>query len=213
MKLTRMKRLRVAYDARLPTARWGGLLHVLRVEQPELQFEWCPLGFPTPGRPLLHDADVGLLVEPPRREGLSALTLETSPMVVAVAVGHRLARRSELCLADVLDEPFPGVVDPDPQWTAFWTLDEQRGGPARFTDDAVTDADEGLQVVVSGRAIAALPASLAAGLPHPGVVALPLVDGPQVATHLVWRANDDRPAVRSFVELAEAMTSGRAQAY
>jgi hypothetical protein len=39
-----------------------------------------------------------------------------------------------------------------------------------------------------------------------GVVALPLSDGPPVRTDLVWRSDDDNPAVRSLVDLATAWT-------
>jgi hypothetical protein len=38
------------------------------------------------------------------------------------------------------------------------------------------------------------------------VVALPLSDGPPVRTDLVWRSDDDNPAVRSLVDLATAWT-------
>lgn len=69
---------------------------------------WQRTGFPRSTRSLLERADVGLFVAPPREAGLSALTVETSEMLVLVAVGHHLARRQELTVADILDEPFPG---------------------------------------------------------------------------------------------------------
>ena len=97
----------------------------------------------------------------------------------------------------------------DPEWSAFWTLDEQRGAPATRTDDDVQNAEQGLEVVARGPAIVTVPAWMADGLPHPGVVALPLVDGPDVATRFVWRAADDGdPAVAALVDLATAWTAG-----
>jgi DNA-binding transcriptional LysR family regulator len=74
------RQLRIVFDARLPTARWGPLFHVFRLEHPDLRLEWQPTGFPTRGRPLLEGADLGLFVEPPRKAGVSALTLDVSPM-------------------------------------------------------------------------------------------------------------------------------------
>jgi hypothetical protein len=50
---------------------------------------------------------------------------------------------------------------------------------------------------------------VATGLPHPGVVSLPLRDGPQVATRLLWDADDHGPVVASLVELAIAWTGDR----
>jgi DNA-binding transcriptional LysR family regulator len=127
-------------------------------------------------------------------------------MVVVMAVGHRLADHHELTVADVLHEPFPGGLDLHPEWSAFWTLDKQRGAPPQCTDDDVRTAEQGLEVVASGRAIATVPAWVASGLAHPGVVALPLRDGPQAATRLIWGSDDNSPAVLSLVQLATAWT-------
>jgi hypothetical protein len=43
-------------------------------------------------------------------------------------------------------------------------------------------------------------------LPHPGVIALPLLDGPQVATRLLWSSDENCPVVAALVELATAWT-------
>jgi hypothetical protein len=50
---------------------------------------------------------------------------------------------------------------------------------------------------------------MADGLPHPGVVALPLRDGPLVHTRLVWRSGDEDPIIDALVGLAEAWTRKR----
>jgi DNA-binding transcriptional LysR family regulator len=199
-------RVRVVFDARLPHARWGPLFHVFCLEQPGVRLDWQPAGFPTRDQSLLEGADVGLFLEPPREPGLCRLTMDASSMVVIVAAGHRLALNDELSVADILDCPFPGGPSLDPEWMAFWTLDAQRGGPPKRTDDDVRSAEDGLDVVAAGRAIATIPARVAGGLAHPGVVALPLSDGPQVRTRLVWRSDDGNPTVHSLVELATAWT-------
>jgi DNA-binding transcriptional LysR family regulator len=199
-------RVRIRYEARLPQARWGPLFHVFRLERPGVVLDWRPNGFPTREQPLLEGADVGLFLEPPLEPGLGALTLEVSPMVVVVGAGHPLAGYGELCVADILDQPFPGGPNLRPEWVAFWTLDQQRGGPPARTDDDVRTAEQVLEVVAEGRAVATLPASVAGGLAHPGVVALPLRDGPLVTTRLVWHAADANPLVRALVELAGAWT-------
>jgi DNA-binding transcriptional LysR family regulator len=200
-----MNPLRIAFDAQLPAARFGALFHVLCLEQPDARLEWQPHGFPTRGRSRLADADVGLFVAPAPEPGLTELTLETSPMVVVMAVGHRLGRLPELRVADILEEPFPGGPSLHAEWSAFWTLDERRGGPPRLSDDQVENAEQGLEVVAAGRAIATLPASLADGLAHPGVVAAHLSDGPSVPTCLVWRSDEENAAVHALIELATAM--------
>jgi DNA-binding transcriptional LysR family regulator len=209
-QVTRMgARLKVAFDGHLSLARWGPLFHVLCLEQPGVRLDWRPVGFPLARRPLLDGADVGLFFQPPQRDGLGAVTIETSPMVVVMAVGHRLAQHHELSVRDILDHPFPGGPSLDPEWRAFWTLDEQRGGPPCFVDGPVENAAQGLAAVVSGRAIATAPASVAAGLPHPGVIVISLTDGPPVQTRLVWRSDDESPLVRALVDLAGSMTGRR----
>src|SRR3954467_4127937 len=85
------RQLKIVFDAGMPTARWGPLFHVFRLEHPDLHLEWQPTRFPTRGPRLLDGADIGLFVEPPPEAGVSALTLDVSPMVVIVAAGDRLA--------------------------------------------------------------------------------------------------------------------------
>ena len=196
--------LTVAFDRFLPVARWGPLFHVLCLEQPGLTLTWKPVGFPMPGRPPLGDADLGLFVEPPAEEGLDTLVIESSPMVVVMAVGHPLTRHHELSVADVLDQPFPNGNDLHVGWRAFWTLDEHRGGPPVFVGNGVTSAAAAIEVVAGGGAIATLPAWAAGGVQHPGVVSVALRDGPAVTTRLVWRAGDKDPIVRAVVDLAAA---------
>jgi DNA-binding transcriptional LysR family regulator len=197
-----MASLGVAFDAGLPFARWGPLFHVFRLERPEVVLEWHPVQ----GRSLPDQADVGLLVGPRDEPGVSGLVLDASPMVVVMAAGHPLADRGELSVADVLDQAF--AADLDSEASAFWTLDEQRGAaPARLVD-GVESADRQLAVVAAGRAIATKPVWVANCLAHPGVVALPLRDGPRVTTRLIWRADDANPVVTALVELARAWTSG-----
>lgn len=102
------RQLGIVFDAGMPTARWGPLFHVFRLEHPDLRLAWQPTGFPIRGHSLLEGAEAGLLVEPPSEAGCSAFTLDVSPMVVIVAAGDRLAHNTELRVADILDRPFPG---------------------------------------------------------------------------------------------------------
>ena len=204
---TPVKRLRVAFDARIPTARWVRSFHVFRLERPDVGLDWQAVGFPVAGRSLLEDADVGVFLEPTPEPGLRALTLDASPMVVVMAVGHRLAQRDVLTVSDVLDEPFPVGTRLHPEWTAFWTLDAQRGGPAKRTGGRVDDAAAALDLIAAGQAIATMPDWVAWGLSHPGVVSLALSDGPPVATRMVWSVDQDDPAVLALVGLATAWTA------
>ena len=199
-----MPTLRVAFDA-LPLARWGSLFHVLLLERPGIRLEWLPREFPRDDRSLLDGADVGLFVEPPPEPEQETLSVGSSPVVVLMAAGHRLARHHELHVADVLTEPFPDAPHIHPAWRAFWTLDAYRGGPppaARLDGGNVQSA---ITAIARGDAIWTFPASLADGLPHPGMIWLPLIDGPKATTRLVWRGGDANSMIRTLVDIATDM--------
>src|SRR4051794_14714623 len=95
--------------------------HVFPLEQPGVGLEWRPRPFPARGGSLLEDVDVSLLLEPPRQDGICCLTLDVSPMVVLVAAGDPLAHHIEPEVAGILDRPFPGSPNLNPEWRSFWT--------------------------------------------------------------------------------------------
>jgi DNA-binding transcriptional LysR family regulator len=199
-----MTPLRVTYDA-FAAARWAPLFQVLLLERPEVQLHWQAAEFPRMGRSRLDGADIGLFVEPRDEPQLPSISLGVSRMSVLMAAGHRLARWHELRVADVLEEPFPGAIDPHPEWWAFWTLDAHRGGPPKKSESEVSTAAEGLELIAAGQAIGTFPEAVADCLPHPGVVSLPLVDGPAITTRLVWRAEEPARAVRHVIDIAREM--------
>jgi DNA-binding transcriptional LysR family regulator len=186
-------------------ARWAPLFHVLRLEQPDLRLRWRAVEFPPADGSLLDGADAGLFVAPPREPGVDALELETSPLVVGMAAGSRLAAHQVVVLADIVGEPFVFCPDRHPEASAFWTLDEQRGGPPRLAGPGARTVTKSLELIASGDAVATFPATVAEALPHPGIVTPALRDGPLAPTCLVWREDDARPGVRSLVALARAM--------
>jgi DNA-binding transcriptional LysR family regulator len=196
--------LRVAFHP-VPMARWGSLFHILLLEAPDVRLQWAPRPFPSRDRSLLDGADVGVFLQPPPHPELSSIDVGASRMAVVMAAGHRLGRVDELRVADVIDEPFLDDPRVDPAWKAFWTLDAYRGGPPTRVHGGVTGVEQAIEPVASGRAIATFPESLAAGLPHPGLIWLPLADGPRVAIRLVWRADERSPAVGRLVDIARAL--------
>jgi DNA-binding transcriptional LysR family regulator len=199
-----MHTLRVAFMA-LPVARLASLFRVLLLERPDVRLEWLRRGLPLQDVPLLGDADVALLPEPPLDDGLEALTIGVSRMVVIVAAGHPLTRLDrDLRVADVLDQPFLDGRRLHRGWRSFWTLDAYRGGPPAGVGD-VDEPDAALDVLAGGDAVATFPASLADGLAHPGVVALQLVDGPPVRTMLVWRARARNDVIEHLLDIAREM--------
>jgi DNA-binding transcriptional LysR family regulator len=196
-----MDMLKVAFQP-LPVARWASLFHILLLESPDVRLEWVAVPFPRRDRPLLAGADVGLFLEPPCDPLLSRLEVGSSGMAVLMPAGHRLGRADEVRVADILDEPFADDPMLHPEWKAFWTLDAYRGGPPPRRHPGVADPAAGIEAVAGGHVIATFPQFLADGLPHPGLIWMPLADGPRVAMCLVWRASETNLAVRRLVDIA-----------
>lgn len=158
---------------------------------PEVDLVWRELGYPTLNiKEWLADSDAALAWMPPSGSDVASLGLRASPLVVAVSERHPLAARDQLTVADVIDEPFPGVADwCDPGWLGFWGLDRYRGGPARRTSDVADTPQEVASIVASGRAITTVPESVALPFGPLGIKAIPLVDADPAILHLVWRAS------------------------
>src|SRR5688572_769756 len=75
------------------------------------------------------DADLAMVWLPLRDDGLTCDPLFSDARMAVLAADHPLAARERLAVADVVGEPFCWVEGVDPVAGAFWTLDEQRGGP------------------------------------------------------------------------------------
>jgi len=188
------------------TVEWGfvvappglhspGPLKALGEAHPEIDVRYRELPFPfTPTESWLSQVDVAVCHLPPadRRVWLRALYRE--PRVVLAERGHRLATRSELTVAEIIDETFIGF-DPstDPTWAGFWSLDDHRGAPPRHvTGDRASNGQEVLAALAVRTAITTAPASVAGVVTssQTGVVTIPLSDANLSDVVLVGR--DDR---------------------
>jgi DNA-binding transcriptional LysR family regulator len=197
-------RLHVGFMSLTPPMMAGDLFPRFTAAHPALTIEWRELGYPTlTPREWLGDADAGLIWFAPTGPGLSGQPIRSSPLVVAMTDTHPLAGRSELRVADVLDETFPGIVDwCDPQWLGYWGLDAYRGGPARRTDDGAVTPEEVASIVASGRAITTVPAIVAVPFAHLGIRAIPLLDAAPAVLTLVWPEGAATPLVQDLVDQA-----------
>ena len=207
-------RLHAGFMAMTPPMMAGDLVSRFMAAHPDLTIEWRQLGYPTlDARGWLGESDVGLIWFAPTAPGLASQAIRTSPLVVAMAESHPLADRSELTVAEVLDETFPGVVDwCDPVWLGYWGLDAYRGGPARRTGDVAVTPEEVASIVASGRAITTVPAIVAVPFAHLGIRGIPLVDAAPAVLTLVWPQGAATPLVAELAEMAREMSEPDAPA-
>jgi DNA-binding transcriptional LysR family regulator len=203
-------RLHVGFMSMTPPMMAGDLFPCFTAAHPEVTIEWRELGYPTlTPREWLGDADAALIWFAPTGSGLSSQSIRSSPLVAAMTDTHPLAARSELRVADVLDETFPGVVEwCDPGWLGYWGLDAYRGGPPRRTGDGAVTPEEVASIVASGRAITTVPAIVAVPFAHLGIRAIPLLDAAPAVLTLVWPEGAATPLVEDLVDQARQIHAG-----
>jgi DNA-binding transcriptional LysR family regulator len=177
---------------------------------PQIDIRYLELPFPTsPTASWLADVDVAVCHAPPKDPDAWSQVLRRDPRVLLAPNRHHLARRSELAVADVLDETFIGFhKSVEPAWAGFWSLDDHRGEPPEHaTPDRAANAQEVLAALVMRDALTTVPASVARVILNAlvGLVAIPLRDA-EYAT-IVLTGREDRRTAR--VEALRAFASGR----
>ncbi len=200
-------RLHAGFMSLTPPMMAGELFPRFMAAHPSITIEWRQLGYPTlVPRDWLGDSDAGLIWFAPTGPGLASQPIRTSPLVVAMTLSHPLADRAELRVEEVLDEPFPGVVDwVDPGWLGYWGLDGYRGASAPRTDDGAVTPEEVASIVASGRAITTVPEIVAVPFAHLGIRAIPLTDAEPAVLTLVWPEGSATPLVEDLASLARIL--------
>ncbi|WP_133915668.1 LysR family transcriptional regulator [Streptomyces sp. NBC_00582] len=138
------------------------------------------------------EADVALVYEPYDRAGLDAEDLAREPRVAALAVGHPLAARAGLCLADL------GLRADE----VHRYIDEVRGRGQ--------DLAQLLTLVGLGEVVPLLPASVADRYPRPGVVYRPVRDAPPAVLAVAWPQQSRSTATAALVRAAVAAAASSA---
>ncbi|MBL7489958.1 LysR family transcriptional regulator [Frankia sp. AgB1.9] len=137
---------------------------------------------------------------PPGRFGW--LHLGDQAIVLMVPATHRLAGRSTVGLREVADEAFLSLdhrFHTRQVTDALWAAADLTPRITMEADDLRTIAN----YVSAGLGLALVPADSAA---HPRTVNLPLAEaGARREFGLAWRAADDRPLTRSFVDHAREL--------
>jgi DNA-binding transcriptional LysR family regulator len=179
---------------------------------PRAQVSFMDLSFPR-GRTSswLGAVDVAFCHAPLSEQGLCAQPVRVEPRAVVAHREHALARRSELAVADVLDETFVSYhPDVQAEWAGFHSLDDHRGGPpGLLTSDHALTTLQMLGIMSSAPAITIVPhadAKLAQQV-LPDIVAIPLHDAAPAVVSLIWRENASSRLVEDLVDAARRLAS------
>jgi DNA-binding transcriptional LysR family regulator len=207
--------MRVGFIGTPPTINAPELFTTFSAAHPGADISFHELSYPHGSTAAwIEDVDVGVCFSPTPDPDVCIEAIRAEPRVVIVPSAHRLAQRSELCVAEVLDETFVGCdAAVEPGWAGWLTLDDHRGGPApRVSDDRATKPLEMLTSIAAGNAVTALAACHAEIIVKvlPGVVAIPLVDAQPTVLALVWRRDNLSPLVEALVEAARGLVAAHA---
>jgi LysR family transcriptional regulator, benzoate and cis,cis-muconate-responsive activator of ben and cat genes len=204
-----------------PTMNFPLLFEAFARARPEVQVCFRDLHFPCGATTTwLEDVDVAFCHPPAVEAGVRVQAVRVEPRAAVVPRSHPLADRSELGVADVLDETFVSYhPDVQPTWAGFHSLNDHRGAPPRaVTVDRALSSMQMLGIMSTRQAITTVPLSDATivqtVVPH--VVAIPLHDAHPAVLSLVWHEENNHPLVAVLVAVAEALAvenlDGRLQA-
>ncbi|MFE5190652.1 LysR family transcriptional regulator [Streptomyces sp. NPDC056628] len=144
-------------------------------------------------------ADIGVVRLPVDRQGLEVRPLFREPRVVMLPLGHPLAGRASMSVADLATEHL--LQDPDavPEWRDV--ARELRDGH-RPEVPVIHQVEEKLELVASGAGICVLPLSTATFYTRSDVVPVPVRDIGPSEVALAWPAARRSPLVHDFAEAA-----------
>ena len=150
---------------------------------------------------LAGDLDLGVMALPVRDDRLHVEKLFAEPLVMALPAGHRLARKAEVKLADVVDEPFILLDDVHCFGDQVLSFCRRGGLEPRVVCRGEQIATL-LAMVATGSGVSVVP-QMAAGDDSPGRVYRPLgKPTPTRTLCAVWHKQRYRPpSVRAFADV------------
>lgn len=163
-----------------------------------------------------HSSDVALLRPPVAAAGIKLRQVSAEPRVFVLPNWHPLASCQVLSLADVAGQPWVAAESAtdgcDPlRWRDDWLLSPRPGGDKPVIGAVARTIEEWREHVVAGHGISLCPASAETHNARPGIAFVPGKNVPPTALCVAWRAGDDRPAVRSFVEFVSSVAGTHGQ--
>ena len=200
------------YAALPPWQATPELVEAFTAAYPAVKMDLKALSFPrAPASRWLADVDVTLASTLTDDPGIWVQPVRWDQRAVVVSSGHPLVGRGAVTVAEVVDETFI-ALDPacDPVWAAFWTLDNDRGGPpSRMSHNPSASAQERFAMIASGQGITVSSLAHAQLIESsmPGVSAITISDAERVPMSLVGRKDRLSPAVEGLREVAARLTA------
>src|SRR5215469_8460768 len=184
------------------------LLSTFELAYPDVEIKIQSFDMTQPSAGLLdHSSDVALVRPPIATPAIELAVVRSEPRMFVLPVGHPLADRAELSLADVAGLPFVtadlATDGCEPRaWQDAWLIKPRPGGDVPIIGATARTVDDWCEHVAAGHGIGLCPASAARFHARPGICFVPATGLPPTTMCVAWRAGDTRPAVQRFVTLA-----------
>jgi DNA-binding transcriptional LysR family regulator len=127
-------------------------------------------------------------------------------MVVALPSRHPLAKKSNLKLADLASQFFIGMSARTHPGAREWLKEacEDAGFTGRILQEADSEPTV-IQFVADNLGVALLPEQVT-GLPHEGVVFLPLTPPLRRESTIAWRADNSSKPLKDYIQIVKEMS-------
>lgn len=158
---------------------WGGEADGLRDRACDVAFVWLP-----------NDLS-----------GLEAEEVTSERRYVGLPTAHRLARKPQVSIMDLKDEPIMWTRRAPRVWVDWWAVNPRPDGSEPIWGPENENVEEMLEQVAEGVAICITPRSMATHYARPDLAWVPIADIEPLRIALCWRRGDDTALVSSFARV------------
>ncbi len=198
-------KIRVGFNAGFATDHLVALVQVLRREHPHLELE-IDNSRRTPDilKLLRTDRlDVGLVGGPATGPGLARRAISSTRLGVLMRDGHPLSGARSVPVRALADEHLV-LLESAPGWSIRRLVEDALDGAGVAPREVTTVADSTTMLAFVGAGIGiGFGAMSSAALTPRQLTLVPLAEGADVPTSLVWKAANDTPALRTVIRAAE----------
>ncbi|WP_112240336.1 LysR family transcriptional regulator [Kribbella monticola] len=169
---------------------------------PAIQFEVSGFGEQVE-RVMDGRADLAIIGSPHLDNALAQEVLAVEGRMAALPVGHELASREVLSVADLRGQVFSHRAGQTVAGSNYWS-GQRDGRPAGTpVGPVVQDSSQMLEVIALGQAIALLPVTFTQRNLRPDIVYRPVPDAEPYTTVIAWKPGHPSPWIPRYVEAAK----------
>jgi DNA-binding transcriptional LysR family regulator len=154
--------------------------------------------------------DVAFVWLPNDLSGLAAEEITSERRYVGLPTAHRLARKPQVSIMDLKDEPIMWTRRAPRVWVDWWAVNPRPDGSEPIWGPENENVEEMLEQVAEGAAICITPRSMATHYARPDLAWVPIADIEPLRIALCWRAEDDSALVASFARVTRDLAAAAA---